>query len=181
MTFFKIFSVFVFSATLFSLSTDAFAAGDPSECVITIKEVQLKKDSGEWITVIEPDHQVDLVNQEPMISFFNNGRRVPPGDYSNFKILLLRTIKIKNAQHFSLVYESPNDEIAISGSEDFLQPLKVKRGSFISVRFVLDLSGTIVDTAARTYFLPPKKVKGATVAVDDQIIELPGGDIRMVF
>ena len=175
----KNFGILISSAVLFGFISDTFAASAPSECVITIKSVQLKKDSGEWITVIEPDYQVDLVNQEPAVSFFNNGRRVPPGNYSNFKALLLRTIKVKDTKRLSFIYEAPNNEIAIYGSRDFPEPLKVKTASFIGVRFGLDLSNTIVDSGPEAHFLPPKKVKSATVTVDDQKIAIPSDGLRM--
>jgi hypothetical protein len=178
---YKSLCIFVFLANIFGFVYDAFAAGDPSVCVVTIKSVQLKKDSGEWITVIEPDHQVDLVSQEPTVSFFNNGRRVPPGDYSNFKILLLKMIKGKDAKHLSFIYESPKDEIVIYGRKDFLQFLKVKVGSFISVWFGVDLSNTTVGSGSEVTFLPPKEIKEATVTVDEQKITIPSSELRVDF
>jgi len=159
---------------------DAFAISDPSACVITIKSVELKKDSGAWITVIEPDHQVDLVNQRPIVSFFNNGRRVPPGHYLNFKIVLLRTIKVETSEHLQFIYEAPHDEISIYGSKDFDRPVNVNGQSFISVSFELDLSRTVDVSNSKAVFLPPKKVKGVTMIVDDRQIAISGDDIQMI-
>ena len=137
-----------------------FSAGGPAECVITIKSVQLQKDSGEWVTVIEPDHQVDLANQEPTVSFFNNGRRVPEGHYGNFKIF------------FS--YKGSAKEIQIYGSNNFKEALKVKGRSFISVWFKLNLMDALNGVL-------PEKVEQAAVVVDEQTIIIPGENIKMVF
>ncbi len=125
--------------------------------MITIKSVQLKKDTGEWITVIEPDHQVDLVSQEATVSFFNNGRRVPPTNYGNFRIIFID--------------RDTNHEIQLLGQENFKQALKVSTRSFISVSFELNLAATLQDSS----------VKRATIAVDDQTLVIPGESIRMVF
>lgn len=147
------FGVFFFLTGVLVLGTSdvSFSAGDPSECVITIKSVQLEKDSGEWITVVEPDHKVDLAEQEPRVSFFNNGRRVPVGSYRNFKVIFYN--------------KSSGQEIQIYGNKNFLEPLKVKTGSFISVWFDLNLCD---------------KVEQATVVVDDQKVTILGQNIRMV-
>ena len=137
-----------------------FSADSPAACIITIKSVQLQKDSGEWITVIEPDHQVDLANQEPKISFFNDARRVPEGRYSNFKIL------------FNL--KGSENEIQLYGGNDFKEALEVRKRSFVSVWFKLDL--TDVPNG-----LLPKKVEQAAVIVDEQTAVISGENIKMVF
>jgi len=154
-------------------------ADSPSECIITIKSVELKKSSGEWLTVIEPDHRVDLVSQEPVVSFFNNGRRVPPANYKNFKITLLRTIKGKDLDQVDFTYDAPHGEIMIYGKTDFLKPLKVSTRSFVSVWFVLDLSDTMHTSDSSAVFVPPKNVKSATITVDDERIVIPSDDIRI--
>ena len=148
------FGVFFFLAGVLVLgfSDVSFSAGDSSECVITIKSVQLKKDSGEWITVIEPDHQVDLAKQEPRVSFFNNGQRVPVGSYSNFKVIFYN--------------KGSDQEIQIYGNKNFSEPLKAKAKSFISVWFDLNLCD---------------KVEQATVVVDDQKIVVPNQGIGMSY
>ena len=178
---FKSLAVLFSLVTLFSSSSDVFAAGDPSACVVTIKSVQLQKESGEWITVIEPDRRVDLVNQEPTVSFFNNGRRVPPGNYNNFKIFLLRTIKAKDDKGIDVIYEAPHEEIVIDGNRNFLESAQVKRQSFVSVWFELNLSGLIDHSDSEVSFSPPHTVKQAVVTVDDKQIVIPGENIRITF
>ena len=128
------FGVFFFLAGVFFLGSShvSFSAGDPSECVITIKSVQLEKDSGEWITVVEPDRQVDLISQEATISFFNNGRRVPSGHYKNFKIMISKIVKVKGADGnnktraggFSVIHSAAVDASELQG-----KPLSVKESS----------------------------------------------------
>jgi len=68
------------------------SAGETAKFIITIQSVQLKNNTGQWITVIEPDRRVDLVDEEASISFFNNTGRVPPGNYINYRIVLSETV-----------------------------------------------------------------------------------------
>ena len=89
---------------------------------ITIQKLELKKDTGEWVNIIEPDHKVDLVSTEAVVSFFNNGR-VPPGRFNNFKITF---------EDHGLVRQ-------LSRKQDVTAPFTVKNGSFVNVSFMLDL------------------------------------------
>ncbi|MBI4353023.1 MAG: DUF4382 domain-containing protein [Candidatus Omnitrophica bacterium] len=95
--------------------------------VITIQKVELKSASGEWVTVIEPDRQVDLLTTIPRVSFINNGR-VPPGGYTNFRLTLS---------------EIPKDRIEICSAKELEDPLEVRKGSFVSVSFSMDREGTL--------------------------------------
>ena len=147
----------IFLAMICGFSNAAFAADKPSGCVITIKSVQLEKALGEWVTVIEPDHVVDLAIQEATVSFFNNGRRVPPGDYRNFKIIFDN--------------HDTGEKIEIRGLGNFSEPLKVEARSFIRVAFELNLAGTLRDS----------RVENATVVVDDRTLSIPGKELRMIF
>lgn len=143
--------------SIFILAENAFSDVVPSQHVITIKSVELEKDSGGWVTIIEPDHQVDLANQEAVISFFNNGRRVPPGSYRNFKIIFDN--------------EETGEKIRLYGVGNFSEPLKVAPRSFISVSFELNLARTLRDS----------RVKQVAVVVDEQALTIPGELIQMVF
>jgi hypothetical protein len=141
------------AAALFFLFASASAGpvAAPAKYIITIKSLELKSELGQWRTIVEPDHEVDLLSTEARISFFNHGR-VPQGKYSNFKILLL---------------DDSGRALQIFGKKDFSDPLEVKKNSFIGARFVLDLQGS----------LPPKKVEELHVTVDDQNVTLGGDDL----
>ena len=89
---------------------------------ITLQKLELKKDSGEWVDIIEPDHKVDLNSTEAAISFFNNGR-VPVGQFKNFR----------------LSFEDHGKDREMSRRQDMDAPFQVKKGSFINVSFELDL------------------------------------------
>ena len=89
---------------------------------ITIQKLELKNDRGEWLTILEPDHRVDLNNTEAAVSFFNNGR-VPPGSFKNFRI----------------TYEDHGKSAEMSRKTDWTPPFQVKNGSFVNVSFKLDL------------------------------------------
>ncbi len=171
----------IFSAVFFCFSVNVQATDEPYKCVITIESVLLKKDSGEWITIIDPDHQVDLMHQDPTVSFFNNGRRVPPGKYSNFKILLSKTIKAGTVEKPDLIYDAKSSEIAIYGNRDLAKILSVSASSFISVWFNLDLSNTVSGRGPQAEFTPPRQVRQAKITIDDQEVVVPGSDITLSY
>lgn len=106
-----------------------FAYTQPFSCVITIHSVELKNSAGQWVTVIEPDKQVDLAKEEAGLSFFNNGR-VPDGGYVNFRLKL---------------FDSGHQPLEVFGSMDFIKPLVVQKGSFVGVWFTLDLAKMAVS------------------------------------
>ena len=101
--------------------------------VITLQKLELKKDNGEWVDIIEPDHRVDLNSTEAVISFFNNGR-VPAGRFKNFR----------------LSFEDHQKNRAISRRQDLDTPFVVKKGSFVNVSFELDLDTRQVKEAHLT-------------------------------
>lgn len=150
----------------FLAGSASWAVSDPTSCVITIKSVQLKSDKGQWITVIEPDHEVDIVKEEPGLSFFNRGR-VPEGKYTNFKLTLLEAVKVTDAGGRFCTAVRPTGgapgAIEISGAKDFEEPIRLKKGSFIGVWFSVDLKGTIEGNLFRV----PEKVSGLTITVDE--------------
>ena len=102
--------------------------GNSAPYVITIKGVYLKDGMGEWVKVIEPDRRVDLSQEEPVVTFFNNGGRVPAGEYQNFRVDYL-SAEGGSAKLFS--------------KEDFKKAVAVHKGSFVRVAFNLGLEKNI--------------------------------------
>ena len=100
---------------------------------ITLQKLELKKDSGEWVDIVEPDHKVDLRQTEAAISFFNNGR-VPAGSFKNFR----------------LSFEDHGKNREMSRRQDLEAPFLVKKGSFVNVSFGLDLDNQKVKEAHLT-------------------------------
>lgn len=107
--------------------------------IVTVQSVELKTSDNRWITVIEPDKQVDLTQEEPLVNFINNGR-IPPGFYKNFKVVFD-------------VSGIEREKIYFSSFEDWMKPVEVKKTSFIAVRFGLNLED-------------PKDVRWTRVTVD---------------
>jgi len=119
---------FFIIANLFLLTTSIVNAAEPY--FITIQKVELKRNSGEWVSILEPDHRVDLRTTKAAVSFFNNGR-VPHDQFKNFKI----------------AYEDHGQSREMSRKKDLEEPFEVKKGSFVNVSFDLDLdSGKIKQT-----------------------------------
>ena len=129
----------------------AFAAADISGRVITIERVELQKEPDGWVTVIEPDRRVDLLKEEPTVVFFNNTGRVPAGRYQNFKI----------------GYIENNTSIlrTLTAKEGFGKSFEVKKGSFIRVSFMLDLSAGA-------------RLEKAMVTVDKDAREFSEGELK---
>lgn len=84
---------FLLAAVVMMLLAPAIFASQAEKFVITIVKVELKSVDGRWLTILEPDKEVDLANAEPTISFFNNQGKVPAGKYANFRITLSETIR----------------------------------------------------------------------------------------
>ncbi len=135
----------------FFLAAPSSAGDAPAQSIITIKSVQLKSDQGNWLTVIEPDRQVDLLNEEAGLSFFNNGR-VPPGSYINFKIVYFTDSQDKTTE--------------VSAAEDLRDPLLVKNGSFIGAWFKLDHRR-----------LPLTDIQEVSITLDDSTRVYPGNQV----
>ena len=112
---------------------------------ITIQKLELKKTGGDWVTVIEPDHRVDLMSTEAVVTFFNNGR-VPAADFDNFRVL----------------FDDHGAARAISRKKDYDVPVRVKKGSFIRVSFVLDFESGADGSPVR-----PSRVRELDLTVDD--------------
>jgi hypothetical protein len=95
--------IVLFAALAFMLAAPSARAEEPDKFVITIAKVELKNADGGWITVLEPDKEVDLMNAEPTLSFFNNQGKVPAGKYVNFRITLSETIRFAGSEkgHFT--------------------------------------------------------------------------------
>lgn len=128
------------------LGSTAAAENFPAGYVITIENVQLKDSSGNWLSIIRPDKQVDLTKTEAAVSFFNNTGRVPPDSYDNFRVDFLRP---------------DGQKVRLSSSIALERPLWVKKGSFIRVWFELE--------AKTGQELQAKK---ASVTVDGQTEEM---------
>ena len=123
--------------------------------ILTIKSVQLKDSAGQWFTVIEPDHQVDLATQEPGLSFFNEGR-VPAGDYVNVKIAVT-----------GLRPEDGARQSTLAAAKDFAAPLAVRKNSFIGIWFKFD------DLSR------PASVHEASITIDDKTTLLTAESLKL--
>lgn len=104
---------FVTILAFFAMGDILFAAGDPLECKVLVKQVLLRTVSGDWVPVKNSEHEVDLKVEEPIISFINYDR-VPPGKYVNFKIVLSETLKVSGKDDRNMTREG--GEIIVGGA-----------------------------------------------------------------
>lgn len=93
--------------------------------VVTIQSLELKNTDQKWIDVIHPDKAVDLTQQEPGVTFINNGR-IPPGRYLNFRVV------------FDEASEEGRSRVLFTAKSDLNEHLDVKKTSFVGVRFRLN-------------------------------------------
>lgn len=130
------------------------APAEAANYFITIERVDLKKREAEFVTVIEPDLRVDLLSAAPSVSFFNNGGRIPAGEYENFRV----------------VFDDGGTQRTITRSLDYSEPLIVKPGSFVRVEFALELERNAAGTPMR-----PEAVKELQLTVDEAM-RIENGD-----
>ena len=94
---------------------------------ITLDRVELKNAAGEWVTVLQPDRRLDLMQEEPAVRFFNNGR-IPNGKYSNVRV--------------SFTAEEPvRKMMKLERTKDYKPAVAIKKGTFIGVAFLFDRLG----------------------------------------
>ncbi len=112
--------------TLVCLSGSLTFAAETSltQYVITIENVELRSSAGQWVSVIRPDKQVDLLSTEAAVSFFNNAGRVPEASYEDFRVGFLKP---------------DGQRVLLSSANPLGRPLEVKKGSFIRVWFDLEV------------------------------------------
>lgn len=170
----------VLAAAMLTAAAAAHAAASPAACVITLAKVELKHADGRWVTVLEPDHPVDIVREEPSFALFNDGR-VPAGAYVNFRITLTDRVKITTDEGvvFRQALSRPGRGPEITASGDLAQPVRVGRGSFIGGRFGLDLRASIGGEVEAPVFTPPKTVEWAELTVDEDARRFSGDGIRI--
>ena len=141
--------IFLLFCTI-SVSGVPAARGQANYSVVTISEVSLKKDSGEWVRVIAPDKEVDLSREEARVGFFNNQGRVPAGRYVNFKITL-------------------HDGGRVTAREDLSSVVYIQKGDFIQVAF--DVNREALKNSLM-------KIEGARLAVGDAVTDFKAGQIQ---
>jgi hypothetical protein len=73
-------------------------AGNASTYKITVQSIQLKKDTGSWVTITSPNQEIDIasVAQNSVASSFSNVV-IPAGNYVNFKCVVSETVKFSGS------------------------------------------------------------------------------------
>ena len=139
---------FLFAAILYLTCPFGTSSGSAAEpYVITIQKLELKEHGGDWVKIIEPDHNIDLMTDDAMVSFFNDGR-VPEADFDNFR----------------LTFNDHGQEREISRRSNYDRPVPVRKGSFIHVSFTLEFEGAPERVVVRS-----GRVKELRLTIDDVI------------
>lgn len=139
-----------FCAAAFAAGTDFSPAASGAPRAVTIRGVYLKNDAGAWVKIIEPDRRVDLSVEEPVVSFFNNGGRIPAGAYKNFRV--------------DFYGEGPELR-HLRSKDDFEKSVAVKKGSFVRVWFGLAPEGALkVEKAGLTVDADTRELAAETLS-----------------
>ena len=80
-------------------AAQAFNWEPPDKFIVTIQSLMLKNQTGEWITIVRPDKEVDLFSDQAKVTLFNSGK-IPDGEYLNFKLAISETVRVSEADHF---------------------------------------------------------------------------------
>lgn len=223
----------------FLMPAQVMAAWTPTRYIVTVKSLELKNNTGEWVKVIEPDLEVDLLSRDPRVSYVNDGKRIPKGNYINFRIVLSETIRIKghdyenftkeggeikilgnfleeaelnvtgvdeikptwtaNAEeegvikvYFDVDDKSLDDQVIMTRKRDFPEPFYIKKGSYISASFSLNLEGTLIHAQKASlggglpkndimFGMIPRNVNELVFLVDEAREVVPNSDIAIAF
>jgi hypothetical protein len=105
----SIFALFLFLGT----SKACFAAGDASQCVMTVKKIELKNKAGDWMTLTDEKAKLDFFLPDPTIVVVNKGK-IPPGIYVNCRITLSETLFVAGSDGLNRTKQG--GEITVSGT-----------------------------------------------------------------
>ncbi len=143
----------------------ALAAAAPAEgYLVTVRAVELKSEDGRWVTVAEPDNEVDLSAEEAGLSFFNSHGRIPEGRYVNVRVRFEKAPRAGSA-NWNL---SSGRALVLSAGRD-MDPLTVEDGSFIGVWFTLNLEDSSVKQVSLTVDEDSRTLAGSETVLSDLI------------
>ncbi len=75
----------------------AWAGGDATRFIATIQKIEIKNAAGDWITVEEGSRSFDFgVQNEPILVMKNEGK-IPPGNYTNFRVTIADKIQFSGS------------------------------------------------------------------------------------
>ncbi|OGW91434.1 MAG: hypothetical protein A3D28_00450 [Omnitrophica bacterium RIFCSPHIGHO2_02_FULL_63_14] len=131
---------------------------------MTVQGIQLKSEDGRWITVAEPDNEVDLSAEEAGLSFFNGHGRIPEGRYVNVRVRFEKAPRPEGG-NWNL---SAGRTLTLTARED-LEPLTVGGSSFIGVWFTLDLGDSDVKQVSLTVDEDSRTLAGSETVLSDLI------------
>ena len=104
---------FILFLIFLSMTAPCFAVGDASQCVMTVKKIELKNTAGDWVTLTEAEHKLDLFSQDPAITVENKGK-IPAGVYVNCRVTLSEVFTVAGSDGPNMTKEG--GEITVDGS-----------------------------------------------------------------
>ena len=105
--------IFIVPLLFFFTSTPCFAVGNASQCVITIKKIELKNTAGDWLVLTDKEQKLNLFSQDPAITVVNKGK-IAPGTYINCRITLSETLSVAGSDGPNMTKEG--GEITVGGT-----------------------------------------------------------------
>ena len=87
------------------LASELFAAGAATKYIITVQTIQLRNDSGEWVTIATPNQPINIADVDvgAVAGSFLNDASIPFGNYVNFKLIISETMTVAGSDgiHFT--------------------------------------------------------------------------------
>lgn len=71
-----------------------YAAGDPTSYKITVQKFELKRTDDTWVTISQPNQEIDLAAVDPGLAAGSLLGNIPSGTYDNFRLTISETIKV---------------------------------------------------------------------------------------
>ena len=168
----KKFTSFLMALFILSAPSTAQAVGDTTQCLITVKKVFLKKPDGDWIMLLEQDRTLDLSKENSSLEIVND-HLVPPGEYTNCKLVISEAFQIAGGDGANLTKEG--GEVWVEGTASKISELpgeitslkenaptwNTEKEGLITVHLNLDFADRdeVMEIYGKSSFSKPLKIK----------------------
>ncbi len=177
----------------FVICHSAYAIGDATQCLVTVKKVLLKNLDGEWVLLLNEDRELNLAKEDSYIEVVND-KVIPTGAYTGCKIILSETLKVAGSDGPDMTKEG--GEVWVEGVASKLSELpgeismlrettptwNTEKAGLITVHLNLDFSDRddIMEIFTKTSFPKPVKIReGSKIQIFLSIV--PAKTIRYVW
>ncbi len=124
--------------------SQCFAVGDASQCVATVKKIELKNKAGDWVTLTDAEQKFDLFSQNPSITVVNKGKIVPDV-YVNCRITLSETFEVAGSDGPNMTKEGGQITVGGTARNTFDLPGEITSLNEVSTTWNTQSEGMITE------------------------------------